>query len=506
MTGPGTPTQPNTQPPNPQVARVVSRRAVRLRPAARMRLVPGALPNERVIWVRRQSWLFLVASIVPVVLGLLGVLLLRLWLGNTAAPLVWIATGLEILLFIRWLIVDLYPWFFTFLYLTNQRVVKSSGLFYKQIEQIVLKNVAQVYVERTNPLVMALGIGDIQVRPIGQPINMRGIARPRDVADTILAAQEDPNYGLPATPAPAVPAVPPLPLKRAQSALDDLAKPEPMPANIPVSRSMFAAFLHRRIPIRFIEGEQVVEVVYRHWIILLRNELIPLAILLISTGAAILLIRSGVAGSLPALAFVLGLGVGGLAAYLVYLNWADDVFVLTTHRVIDVDRLLFILNEYSNDAPYARIQDVRVQRPFLGAIFGYGSIQVETSGRRNTLQMANIPHASRVMDHIFAQINLLRERDAVAATNRQKKENLKWFSTLLGEAIRIVPDVRGSALLDAARTLSQADLKLVVLSERLAPGTPAGIVLEQEPGGGTAEVAQGEVRVILSRQQVPATP
>jgi hypothetical protein len=510
VTGPGTPTQPNTQPPNPQVARVVPRGPVPLRPAAQQPRLPGALPNERVIWMKRQSRLYLAASAAPVALGLIGLVALRVLLGGTLGVVQLLALGLELILVIRWLVVGLYPWFFTYLILTNERVIKSSGYFHKTTEQIVLKNIAQVFVERTNPLVMALGVGDVQIRPIGTPIDMRGLAHPRDVADSILAAQEDANYGLPAahaaTPAAVAPAIPPVPLKRVQTSLDDLAKPAPMPAAAPVSGRVFASFLHRRIPIRFIEGEQVIQVVYRHWIVLLKDEIIPLAVLILAAVGAALLLRGGVGGSLPALLVAVGVGVGGVAGYLVYLNWADDVFVLTTHRVIDVDRLLFILSEYSNDAPYARIQDVRVERPFFGVIFGYGSIRVETSGRRNALQMANIPHAGRVMDNIFRQINLLRERDAVAATNRQKKENLKWFSQLFGDAVARVPDVRGLPLLDAAATLRQVDLKMVVSGERPAPGVAAGTVVEQEPSGGSAELAEGEVRVILSGQTVGATP
>ena len=42
--------------------------------------------------------------------------------------------------------------------------------------------------------------------------------------------------------------------------LDDLATPAPMPAPPPVSARTFATFLQRRIPIKFIEGEQVVQV------------------------------------------------------------------------------------------------------------------------------------------------------------------------------------------------------------------------------------------------------
>jgi beta-lactam-binding protein with PASTA domain len=37
------------------------------------------------------------------------------------------------------------------------------------------------------------------------------------------------------------------------------------------------------------------------------------------------------------------------------------------------------------------------------------------------------------------------------------------------------------------------------------PGTPSGLVLDQEPSADTSAVAEGEVRVVLSGQPAPAT-
>src|SRR5262249_51147222 len=154
-------------------------------------------------------------------------------------------------------------------------------------------------------------------------------------------------------------------------------------------------------------------------------------------------------------------------------------FVLTTHRVIDVDRLLFILSEYSNDAPYARIQNVRVERNIIGRALGFGAIVVETSGRRFPLNMYDIPHAFAVMDRIFYLLNQTKERDNVNMVNRQKQENHRWIATVLDELLVEVPDVRGLMYLDALARARQVGLKLVVDTERLARGRAPGVVLDQ---------------------------
>jgi hypothetical protein len=197
---------------------------------------------------------------------------------------------------------------------------------------------------------------------------------------------------------------------------------------------------------------------------------------------------------------VLGLGW----AVLIYLNFVDDIFVLTTNRVIDIDRLVFVLTEYSNDAPFSRVQDIHVEVGLLGNILGYGTIVVETSGRKYPVKMTDVPHALRLMDRIFALINELKERESAVALNKQKKENYKWLSTVLGEMLVSVPDVRGMPVLSAISQARAAGLKLVVDVERPAPGSPPGTVLAQRPSPGTTELTENELRVTLSGRGVPA--
>lgn len=512
--------QPPNQPPaqQPQLppnwrtrARVVPRTRPMIRQPARPLSFRGQNPGERVVWIKRQSRWLLVATGAPLLLGVLALVALHFWIGEQSQ----VGRTLQIvglivlaILTVRWAVTDVWNWYFRIYILTDQRVIGFQGLFNRRSEEVPLKSVTQVVVERPSPLYMFFRIGDLLVRPLGSPVHMPGVAHPRDVADSILELQANPNYGLPPQAAPG-PAAPRLRVrsKRLQDALDDLAKPAPMPATPPPrGLTSFNAFLHRKIPIKFIEGESVVEVVYRHWFILLRNELPAILILIGGIALSVLLHnsnpQSGMPGLMTGLTVLVSLVVGGL----LYMNWADDVFILTTHRVIDVDRLFFLLAEYSNDAPYARVQEVHVERNWLGMLLGFGTIVVETSGRRYPLNITDAPHAFNVMDRIFEQINLLRERESVIALNKQKKENYQWMATILGDLVTEVPDVRGLTVIEAAGRARAAGLKLVVDVERPAPGVNAGVVLEQSPTAGTNALNESELRVVLSRQGVVATP
>ena len=76
---------------------------------------------------------------------------------------------------------------------------------------------------------------------------------------------------------------------------------------------------------------------------------------------------------------------------LTYIDWADDVFILTTHRVVDIDRIFLILAAYSKEIPLSQVQDVLVDHGFFGQLLGYGTIKVEIAGGRDTHADAPYP-------------------------------------------------------------------------------------------------------------------
>ena len=498
MSGAGN--QPNPAgAPRRHVRRVVARNPIRVTVSARR--FPGQLPGERVVWIRHQSWLYLLATGWPIPVGLLIMLIVASTVGTGIGGVLEIVLGAGVALYsVYWLSTGFLNWFNTYYVLTDQRVLSVRGYFNRVSEDIPLKNVAQVFVDRPSFIQIALQIGDVHVRPIGTPVMLLGVAHPRAVADSILAVQANPpgsGAGAPATPTPQ------LRSKKLQGALDELAKPLPMPIPNPVTRVPFGGLLQRKIPINFIEGEEVVEVVYRHWFVLLVRELPALAVLIAGVAVGEIFLHLAPHSPNGQLFLVGGMVIGLGYALLIYLNYADDVFVLTTHRVIDIDRLLYILADYSNDAPYARIQDVHVERNFIGKLLGFGSIKVETSGRKYPVQMTDVPHAFLIMDRIFAQINSIRERESVVAINKQKKENHRWMATVLNELVVEVPDVRGLPLLQAGAMVRQSGLKLVVDRERVIRGTPPGRIIDQAPSPGSTQVSENEVRVVLSGRPTP---
>ena len=483
--------------------RVVARAQRQIRPIRQRRRFSWQMPNERIIWIRRRHWIFLLAPAWPLALSLIALGILSALggaLAGVAALLQLLDIGLALVLLVRWAIVDLGDWIFRYYILTDQRVIASHGYFRPDRREAVLKSVVQVLVQRPNALLMSLNIGDVIVRVIGTSVDLTGVGRPRDVGDSILQVQENPS-GTHGTAA----ATPHVPSQKIQTALDNLAVPVPAPATPQPGPAPFFGLLQRKVPIKMFEGESVVEVIYRHWFVLVRR-LVPAVLLLVggvAGGMALSRYAGASAGMMPMYLVTGGVVVGLGWAALIYLNFVDDIFVLTTHRVIDIDRLIFLLSEYSNDAPFNRVQDIHVEVGFIGNILGYGTIVVETSGRKYPIKMTDVPHALQLMDRIFGLINAVKERDSAAAINKQKKENYKWLATVLHEMLVIVPDVRGLSLLEAGARLRQHELKLAVQEERPAAGMRPGTVLDQIPSPGSTALPENEVRLILSAQPAP---
>jgi membrane protein YdbS with pleckstrin-like domain len=482
-------------------ARVIPRVTRHVHPQSSNKHFDGQLADEQVIWLKRRSSLYLLSTGWPLIAGAVLLLAISLALGGASllVPVIQLVGWLGLIGYAIWFgSTSLWRWLHAYYILTNQRVISSVGYLHSHRAEIPLKSIGQVRVEQRAFYRVLLGIGDVEVRPVGNAILLAGVAHPRDIADSILDAMEgSPRATVPHT-GPNTAPLPRVSIPQVQPVLDRLAEPATLPPETPVRQSPIDRLVHRKIPIRFLSGESLVAVVYRHWCVLLRNELS--AIGLIAGGLLVwgLLPLGQAAPGVRWLALAAGVVGGAVMAYFIFLNWADDVFILTTHRVIDIDRLFFVLAEYSNDAPYARVQNIRVEQTLLGKILGFGSIIVETSGRKFPITMRDIPNAFTVMDRIFAQMRLGQTRESLNALNKQKKENYLWFSTMLNELLIQVPELQGLTFADAIVLARRAGLRLIVEERQSLPEVLPNQVLYQSPQAGSSVFAHSDVRVILS--------
>lgn len=460
---------------------------------------PGQQADEGSVLVHRKHPIFLILPAWPAALALTGLGIL-LALHPASVRLQGLFFIVEMLLgivaaffLLKWLAIDVVNWFFNLYVITDRRVMQAEGFFTPIRREAPLDRIQQVQVDRSNIFEYFLDFGDVLIVTAGSQgtIAFAGIARPLQVADKVREYQQTRGASKPAE-APIQPKHPAL-----QKVLDEMAKPVVVTPPPSAPHRTFGGFLRRPATINYLPNEVVLDYIYRHWWVLVRRELLPAAVV-----AGSLVLGAIIAAFLNTtlwLVALVGVLVGAIWGGLVYLNYADDVFILTTDRIIDIDRFVFIFFEGRKQAEYSRVQDVRVSvDTLLGRILNYGDIMVETAGRLPNIDMSDIPEPFKVQDLIFSRMTALRERDAAAAANRQRMEYRRMIAATMNELLVEVPDVRRLTLLEATRRLQEAGLRLVIDSERRGGGQPPGVVMAQMPDPHATALADSEVRVVVS--------
>lgn len=99
-----------------------------------------------------------------------------------------------------------------------------------------------------------------------------------------------------------------------------------------------------------------------------------------------------------------------VAALRAWLLWISNVFLVTTHRVIDVDRHGFF--EWTvSEADLDRIQDVSVHKHgVLDYVFRTGAIEIQTAGSSAVLEIGHVPQPFALRARISEAQDAVRRR------------------------------------------------------------------------------------------------
>lgn len=461
----------------------------------------GQQPGENVVFIERPHWIYVVVQAIPALALLVVLVVLTIVrLFSTLGLLLGIAqvlVGLALLAAtVYWLWAGLIRWITHVYILTDWRIILKRGFFHRVREQATLDRIQQMTVVRRNLFAALFDLGDVQLVTAGSSTNFRllGVRDPRALIRTVSVTQ---IVGRGAAPADIVmrnPTFTPV-----LDELDNLDEVPPTSLAKAENRAVDSAGFE--VPVALFDGEQVLELITRHWFNLLLRCTGAILVGLGGTAVGILALVLGppIVGRWPVILIAASLIVGAIWALGVYSNYADDVLVLTTHRVIDLDRLFYVFNETRKEATLRRIQDVRVDVPFLGLLLGYGKITIETASQSDPLEMTYVPKPRDVQDRIYAYVVAAEERsEATQRRRRRKREFKRWMGTVLNEMVVTVPDVRGAGLLEAAERARRAGMRLVVDSERPTSGLRPGLVLDQVPHAATTAMRGNELRIILS--------
>jgi len=168
--------------------------------------------------------------------------------------------------------------------------------------------------------------------------------------------------------------------------------------------------------------EQVLAAIHRHWISLIPVLLPPLALLLVFIVLTTFLVAQ--LGWWPVL-FLNAIPLVFLGAQV--WNWWDDQYILTTHRIVHIERerwlYVFPGPEARQDMPLEQVQEVQILRrtplasPYL---LDFGDIEVEAFTGR--VGFANLPQPEEIRRLIYEQLDRLRALQQARQRYRLQRE------------------------------------------------------------------------------------
>jgi uncharacterized membrane protein YdbT with pleckstrin-like domain len=456
-------------------------------------------PREVVLYIDHAYWAFPLLRGIPVFIGTIG--LIALLIGQIAsdanAPL-WntleiLDALLTLVLLAHWLIFIIIPWWFQYYIVTDLRVIRTEGPLTRSTSEIPITNIQEVKINQPTFIQIFFHYGSIIVTAGGgKELRFDAVNQAEEVSHAIARAQE-----MRRPPMPKPPTITDAVLEEALESLGaQLTNPNfpAMPPKLSVKWPLSGA-----LQFAMNEGESPIGVIYRHWSVLFllsaRSTLLVISSIFLTTFVT----KIGISSLWPV---TITAGIIGLIWFgVVYLNFVDDAYLVTSRRIIDVERHYFVLQRTVQAIEYKNIQKVDEEVPTIWSrIFGTGTISINVSGQSAPLVLRNVPHPDVIVDLINRNREIARKRVEIREVNSRNLQMKDWFATVLNELIIGAPDLRGMPLEDALSHVQEQGLNPIIASESyLVPGVPAGIVISQIPMPGSRVLRGGDVSLILSR-------
>lgn len=361
---------------------------------------PGQNPGEELILHRRRHWLMLLWRITLPLLLILAALAAVIAL--TAGLPEWqggVLLGFLVLLMILslWLLWQAYDWWNDEFILTNQRVIhrEQHFIFEESRREAQLSRIQNVAVKIPNLITNLFNVGNLIVETAGFEgrIAFDYISDPKAVQQKILELR-----GLP----PSV---------------------ERLTRKVP-----FYLFAFPFVPIY----EDATITWHKHWFVLLKAIFIPLmvivflVVLLVWFGTSPQILDSlGQAAGPVQVVLVLLLVIFSLVFLWQYVDWWNDIYILTEDRIIDIKRIPLIYED-RREAYLYQIQDVSYKIPtLLYRILGLGDVFIETAGKAENFLFETVPNPAQVQRKIISRLRTFQDQQQVAAQNTLIQETVK---------------------------------------------------------------------------------
>lgn len=89
--------------------------------------------------------------------------------------------------------------------------------------------------------------------------------------------------------------------------------------------------------------------------------------------------------------------VGMFVAIVIFLNWFATIYRLTNKRV---ENRIGVFGFKEEELAIEDIQNVDIQKTFLGQVFNYGTVTIKAAGSSREVDFVNVARAKQIADQI----------------------------------------------------------------------------------------------------------
>ena len=395
-------------------------------------------PEEVVVASLHKHNVLLIRNIfLPCFILLADVVGCGYWYVQSKSPLALIAGGLFGLLPLLvtvYLTVDHYNDDYI---VTNKRVVHEERvpLVFKSRTEAPLRSIQDIQQSQEGLLAQLYDFGDLIIETAGERghVIFRQIPDPTQTQEIIFEQIERVLAGARAEERAAIrdtlrrhfgiPAV-----ELAGPTSEEAARPTPrFKLSIPRwVRAPVRLFRYFMPPLRHQQGDTITW--RKHWIPLLKPIAPPTLFIVLVSGTAVYMMFHFTNWGPILIAYGVLMSFLFLWWLWIFDDWQNDVYQVTTTRIIDVERMPLYLREQRREASLGMIQNISLEIPgVLGNLLNYGSVTIETAGA-GAFTFDHVKDPRGVQAEIFRRVEAFQAAQRQEEAERRRTELLNWFS------------------------------------------------------------------------------
>ena len=386
-----------------------------------------------VIFIRKHPWALFRSLLFPIIL-LAATLGAAAFLSNLLPPLSILFWALAVLVPLPVWLFFVVDWRNDFYVLTDRRLVHEENvpIIRQKREEAPLSAVQDVYFARNTLPANVFNYGDLTVETFSGAVEMRDVPDPENVKDLIFREIERVGARTRATVRKEIYAELRQRLGHQEAPATSPVTVTPVPPSADLLSSL-KGLLHYFTPrAREVVGDSVV---YRkHWIVLVRRTRILLSLFILSiVGGLVWWNRGPLVGALPDQFWILWIVL--IVAFFLWLlwrfeDWRNDLYILTSTRVIDIERVPFLLQETRKEAGLDRIQTSEIDIPTpLARVLGYGDVIIRVAGAAGEFRFAAVSNPRAVQTEVSKRVDQFKRRQAANEERQRRTELSDWFAT-----------------------------------------------------------------------------